>query len=131
MAGWPVRWRAAATARCRTASELRAGMPSPWRVKALRSDGRVVPEFRCGGVDAAQPLGELEGAFGLGPVGQEPAGLPAQRVAVVPAPLLGSHSAMSECCRSRRRAVRRHRADPAAAGSLSLDGAPQHGAWAG
>jgi hypothetical protein len=30
-------------ARWRTASELRAGMPSPWRVKALRSDGQVVP----------------------------------------------------------------------------------------
>jgi hypothetical protein len=35
-------------------------------------------------------LGEGEGAFGLGPVGEEAAGLPAQRVAVVPAPLLGS-----------------------------------------
>jgi hypothetical protein len=30
-----------------------------------------------GGVNAAEPLGELEGAFGLGPVGKEPAGLPA------------------------------------------------------
>jgi hypothetical protein len=43
-----------------------------------------------GGVDAAQQLGEGEGAFGFGPVGEEAAGLPAQRVAVVPAPLLGS-----------------------------------------
>jgi hypothetical protein len=42
------------------------------------------------GIDAAEQFGELEGAFGLGPVGQEPAGLPAQRVVVVPAPLLGS-----------------------------------------
>jgi hypothetical protein len=42
-AGWPLRWRAAAMARWRTASGLRAGMPSPWRVKALRSDGQVVP----------------------------------------------------------------------------------------
>jgi hypothetical protein len=31
-----------------------------------------------GGIDADQPLGELEGALGLGAVGQEPAGLPAQ-----------------------------------------------------
>jgi hypothetical protein len=31
-----------------------------------------------GGVDAAEVFGELEGAFGLGPVGQELAGLPAQ-----------------------------------------------------
>ena len=30
-AGWPVRWRAAWIAQCRTASGLRAGMPSPWR----------------------------------------------------------------------------------------------------
>jgi hypothetical protein len=30
-----------------------------------------------GGVDAAELFGELEGAFGLGPVGQEAAGLPA------------------------------------------------------
>jgi hypothetical protein len=42
-AGWPLRWRAAATARWRTASGLRVGMPRPWRVKALRSDGQVVP----------------------------------------------------------------------------------------
>jgi hypothetical protein len=41
-------------------------------------------------VDAAQPLGQGKGALRLGPVGQELAGLPAQRVAVVPAPLLGS-----------------------------------------
>jgi hypothetical protein len=30
-----------------------------------------------GGVDAAELFGELEGPLGLGPVGQEPAGLPA------------------------------------------------------
>jgi hypothetical protein len=47
-------------------------------------------EFGCGRVDTAQLLGELVGAFGLGPVGKEAAGLPAQRVAIVPAPLLGS-----------------------------------------
>jgi hypothetical protein len=41
--GRPLRWRAAPTARWRTASRSRAGMPSPWRVKALRSDGQVVP----------------------------------------------------------------------------------------
>jgi hypothetical protein len=32
-----------------------------------------------GGVDAAEPLGKLVGALGLGLVGQEAAGLPAQR----------------------------------------------------
>jgi hypothetical protein len=36
------------------------------------------PELGCGGVDAAELLGELEGAFGLGAVGKEAAGLPAQ-----------------------------------------------------
>jgi hypothetical protein len=35
-------------------------------------------------------LGELEGAFGFGPVGEEPAGLPAQRVMIVPTSLLRS-----------------------------------------
>jgi hypothetical protein len=34
--------RAASAARCRTTSGLRAGMPRPWRVNALRSDGQVV-----------------------------------------------------------------------------------------
>ena len=65
---------------------LRAGMPRPWRVKALRSDGQVIPVR--GGVDATRLLGQ-----GVGPISawcgrEEPAGLPAQGVAVVPAPLL-------------------------------------------
>ena len=34
------------------------------------------------GIDAAELLGQLEGAFGLAAVGQEAAGLPAQRVAI-------------------------------------------------
>jgi hypothetical protein len=76
--GWPLRWRAASIARWRTASGLGVGMPRPWRVKALRSDGRGA-ELLGGGVDAAEPLGELECAFGLGPVDKESAGLPAHR----------------------------------------------------
>jgi hypothetical protein len=39
--------------------------------------GRPSGRGRFAVPDAAQPLGELEGAFGLGPVGQEAAGLPA------------------------------------------------------
>src|SRR5215211_5438980 len=35
-------------------------------------------ELLCGGVDAAELLGELKGAFGFGPVGEEAAGLAAQ-----------------------------------------------------
>jgi hypothetical protein len=38
------------------------------------------PQLGRGGVDAAQPLGQGEGALGLGTVDQEAAGLPAQRV---------------------------------------------------
>jgi hypothetical protein len=43
-----------------------------------------------GGVDAAEPLGELKGALGFGAIGQEAAGLPAQRVMIVPTSLLRS-----------------------------------------
>jgi hypothetical protein len=47
-----------------------------------------------GGVDAAEPLGELEDAFGLGLIREESAGLAAQRVAIVPAPLSAPDSAL-------------------------------------
>jgi hypothetical protein len=43
---------------------LRAGIPSPWRANALRSDGQVVPS----GIHAAELLGRREAAFGLGAV---------------------------------------------------------------
>jgi hypothetical protein len=65
----------AATARWRTASGVASGHAQPWRVKALRSDGWC--SALRGGVDAAELLGELEGAFGFGPVGEEAAVLPA------------------------------------------------------
>jgi hypothetical protein len=93
-------------------------MPRLWRMKALRSDGQVVPScwaaallrgrpksvtsrapdlakrensitpFDCPCDNAAQLFGELEGALGFAAVGEEAAGLPAQRVAIVPALLL-------------------------------------------
>jgi hypothetical protein len=50
VAGWLLRWWAAAMARCRTASGLRVGMPRPWRPKALRSDGQVVPNSAAAGL---------------------------------------------------------------------------------
>jgi hypothetical protein len=100
-------------------------------VKALAQRRPGGTELLGGGVDAAEVLGELEGVFGFAAVSQEAAGLPAQRVAIVPAPLLGSALGNERVLSKRTRAVRRHRADAAAAGSLSLDGAPQHGAWAG
>jgi hypothetical protein len=56
----------------------RAGMPSPWRVKALRRRGPGGTRLGRGGVDTAKLFGQRKGAFGLGAVGQEPGGLPAQ-----------------------------------------------------
>jgi hypothetical protein len=53
-------------------------MPRPWRVKALRSDGQVVPSSAAAALTPAQLLGQGVGAFGLSPVGQQAAGLPAQ-----------------------------------------------------
>jgi hypothetical protein len=38
------------------------------------------PELLSGGIHATEPLGQGEGAFGLGAVGEEGAGLPAQRL---------------------------------------------------
>jgi hypothetical protein len=43
-------------------------MPRSWRPKALRSDGQVVPQLGRSGIDAAELLGEPEGAFGLAAV---------------------------------------------------------------
>ena len=99
-------------------------------MKALRSDGQVVPScwaaallrgrpksvtsrapdlakrensitpFDCPCDNAAQLFGELEGAFGLGPVGQEAAGLPAHSLLGMQGPTgrrrrgLNQHSAV-------------------------------------
>jgi hypothetical protein len=71
VAGWPLRWRAAAMARWRTASGLRAGIPSLWRVNALRSDGQVVPNSAAAALTPTELLGHLEGPFGFAAVGQE------------------------------------------------------------
>ena len=54
-----------------------------WRAQAVAGEGFAQrrpggTEFSGGGVDATELFGELEGAFGSGPVGEEPAGLPAQ-----------------------------------------------------
>jgi hypothetical protein len=89
----------------------------------LRSDGRVVP----GSWPAALtlPAGPAQGAFGLGPMGEEAAGLPAQRVAIVPAPLL--RSALSNERVLSKADVEQYAAtarDAAAAGSLSLKALP-------
>jgi hypothetical protein len=53
-----------------------------------RRPGRV--QLLGGGVDAAELFGERECPLGLGAVGEEAAGLPAQRVVTVPAALLRS-----------------------------------------
>jgi hypothetical protein len=86
-----------------------------------------------GGVDAAQLFGELEGPFGLAAVGEEAAGLPAQRVTIMPPSLLrsvlGYEQVLSEVDVELYAGPG---ADAAAAGSLTLESAAQHGgAWAG
>jgi hypothetical protein len=69
----PLRWRACGPPRgCG-----RAGEPVAGEGFAQRRPGGT--QLGRGGVDAAQLLGELEGAFGFGSVSEEPAGLPAQR----------------------------------------------------
>jgi hypothetical protein len=75
VAGRLVRWRAAATARWRTVSGFRVGMPRPWRVKACAATARWCPAG--GGVHAAQLLGQRIRPLGFGAVGEEAAGLPA------------------------------------------------------
>ena len=81
MVGRPARWQAAAIARCRPASGFRAGVPRPQRVKVLRSDRQLFPSAAGGRVEAAEPLGQGEGVFGLCAVGEESAGLPAHPAA--------------------------------------------------
>jgi hypothetical protein len=70
-----------------------------------------------GGVDAAQLLGELEGAFGLGAVGEEAAGLPAQLVVIASVSLHRSASSyvrvLSEANVEQDAAVARMRLRPA------------------
>jgi hypothetical protein len=101
-------------------------MPRPWRVKALRRRRPGGAQLGRGGVDAAQPLGQGEGALGLGAVDQEAAGLPAhpplgrrqaplleggrQRVAVDAQPLGGLNRARRQASfHSQAEARRRNR----------------------
>src|SRR4029450_10210567 len=77
----------ATTAHCRTAPRLQAGIPRPCRATALRRDGPVAParrrrHSRC---RAVRP-GRRCVLFGLGPVGEEAAGLPAHRYWSMPRP---------------------------------------------
>jgi hypothetical protein len=116
-AGGRRRWRAGGPLRGR-------GWACPGRgVRRLCGATAKWCQLLDGGVDAAEPLSQPKRPFGFGPVDQEAAGLPAQRVAVVPAPYLlrtrqwaGAVGADIEQSAAT--------ADAAAAGSLSLDGAP-------
>jgi hypothetical protein len=65
---------------------LRHAEPVPLEGLAQRPPGGS--QLLGGRVDATQLFGQGEGAFGLGPIGKEAAGLPAQEVTIVPAPLL-------------------------------------------
>jgi hypothetical protein len=70
VAGWPVRWLADGLG-------VAGGHAEPVAGEGLAQRRPGGAQLVGGGVDAAEPLGELEGAFGFGPVGQEAAGLPA------------------------------------------------------
>ena len=69
---------------------LADGLPvAGWHAEAVAGEGFAQrrpggAQLGRGGVDASQPLGQREGAFGLGPVGKEAAGLPARRPAALP-----------------------------------------------
>jgi hypothetical protein len=68
---------------------LRAGMPRPWRVKALRSDGQVIPVrggVVRGGVDATRLLGQRVGPISAWCGREEAAGLPAHSWLSNPSP---------------------------------------------
>ena len=89
LAGWPVRWRAASVTRWR---RLRVALG---RAEAVAGEGLVQrrpsgAELGRGRVDAAQPLGQGEGAFDLGPIRVEPAGLPAHPLLGIQGPLVGA-----------------------------------------
>jgi hypothetical protein len=88
-AGWPLRCRGAGDGALTDGLGVvrRHAEPVVGEGLAQRRPGGV--QLGRGGVDAAQLLGELEGAFGLGPVGQEAAGLPAHSLLGMQGPLVG------------------------------------------
>jgi hypothetical protein len=113
-----------------TASGLRAGIPSPWRWKALRSDGQVVPSSAAAALTLPSRSANWK-ARTASPrsarkrLGCQPRGWRRPRSA------FGSERLLSEVD---RRTVRHHRADAASAGSRNLEGAPSRaargpGAW--
>jgi hypothetical protein len=131
VAGRPVRWRVASMAPCRTAWGLRVGMPSPWRVKALRSDGHVVsssfaaaltlPSLSANARRARPRRGRPGSGWAASPV-----------VTIVPAPYSAPHSAMSECCRRRTSSSTPPPRGCRCGRQPEPEDAPQHGgAWAG
>ena len=131
MAGWPLRWRAAALARWRIASGLRAGMPRPWRVNALRSEGQVVPSSWAAALmlpscSASWKARSASARSARKRLGCQPSGWRS-----CPRPYSAPHSAMSGCCR------RPTSSSPPAVRGCGCGRQPargrhsQHGAWAG
>jgi hypothetical protein len=86
------------------------------------------PKLLCGGIDTAQPLRERKGALGLGAVGEQAAGLAAQRVAIVPAARLRSALDSGRVLSQANTEQYAHHADAAGADSPCLEGAPQQAA---
>jgi hypothetical protein len=113
--GRPVRWRAASIARWRTASGLRAGIPRPWRVNALRSDGQVVPSSAAAALTLPSRSARAKACSASARstrnrLGCQPSGWRSCR-----RPSSAAHPAMSGADGGRCRAARRHRVDTAAA----------------
>jgi hypothetical protein len=61
----------------RTTSGLRAGMPRPWRVKALRNDGQVVPSSVAAALMLPSRSAKAKARSASVPVSKQLAGLPA------------------------------------------------------
>jgi hypothetical protein len=90
VAGWPLRWRVAAMARWRTGFGVGGGHAQAVAGEGFAQRRPGGAQLGGGGVDAAKLLGQRVGPLSFGPVGEEAAGLPAQRMAIVPALLLRS-----------------------------------------
>jgi hypothetical protein len=118
-------------ARCRTASGLPVGMPSSWRVKALRSDGQVVPSSVAAALTLPSCLASWKARSASARsvrnrLGCQPSG---RRSCPCPTPLRTRQRAGAvgaDIEQSAATAPMRLR--PAACAWAAL---PQHGAWAG
>jgi len=107
-----------------------------WHAQAVATEGLAQrrpggAQLGGGGVDAAELLGQGEGAFGFGPIGEEAAGLPAQGLRRdgdrrLPSDPLGQRPFEAGLPPLRRRAAIHPRAYPV----CSMIGRDEHARWA-